>query len=352
VTRRRYGTGSLYKRGNTWWIAYHVQGKHVRESARTSVRREAEAFLRERLHGVDQGKATPTTARTTLADLERLVVNDYKAQGRRTTRNVRQAFKHLAAHFGSERKAREITGADVEAYKAARLGSGAAHATVNAELAQLRRGFRLAIRHGLLATRPDFSLRTPRNARQGFFEADDLASLLPHLPDWLAPVVRFMYLTGWRRTEVLTLEWRQVDRRRRIIRIEATKNDEPRTLPYGPLPELGAILDEQWARHEAYQAGDRLVPWVFPGARGGRIHDYSAAWKRATATAGLVGRIPHDFRRTAVRNLERAGVPRSVAMQITGHKTESIYKRYAIVNERDVADGLAKLAEANRGPGA
>ncbi len=54
-------------------------------------------------------------------------------------------------------------------------------------------------------------------------------------------------------------------------------------------------------------------------------------------------RLDHDFRRTAVRRMERAGVPRSVAMKVTGHKTEAIYERYAIVAERDIADGLRKV---------
>ncbi len=58
----------------------------------------------------------------------------------------------------------------------------------------------------------------------------------------------------------------------------------------------------------------------------------------------MAGRIPHDFRRTAVRNLERAGVPRSVAMKLTGHKTENVYRRYAIVSEADLSEGLKKLA--------
>ena len=65
-------------------------------------------------------------------------------------------------------------------------------------------------------------------------------------------------------------------------------------------------------------------------------------------TAGLSGRIPHDFRRTAVRNLERAGVPRSAAMAMVGHKTEAIYRRYAIADESMLRDGAEKLAALHR----
>ena len=68
------------------------------------------------------------------------------------------------------------------------------------------------------------------------------------------------------------------------------------------------------------------------------------AWRRACQRAGVPGRFVHDLRRTAVRNFERAGVPRSVAMKLTGHKTESVYRRYAIVSERDLAEGVQKLA--------
>lgn len=85
------------------------------------------------------------------------------------------------------------------------------------------------------------------------------------------------------------------------------------------------------------------MPHVFH-RDGEAIRDYNTAWRNACKRAALPGRIMHDFRRTAVRNMERAGVSRSVAMKLSGHKTEAIYKRYAIVSERDLADGVARLS--------
>ena len=104
------------------------------------------------------------------------------------------------------------------------------------------------------------------------------------------------------------------------------------------------MLRRQRERTEiASRATEAVVPWVFH--RDGKvIRDFRTAWARACQAAGVPGRIPHDFRRTAVRNLERVGVSRSVAMKLTGHKTESIYRRYAIVSEADLAMGVAKLA--------
>jgi len=133
-----------------------------------------------------------------------------------------------------------------------------------------------------------------------------------------------------------------------VLRLEpgTPKNGDGRTFPFAALPELAAALREQRERtREVERQAGRIIPWVFHrngagiGNRGLRL-----AWMRALKAAKLEGRIPHDFRRTAVRNLERAGVPRSVAMKLTGHRTESVYRRYAIVAEADVAEGVAKLA--------
>ncbi len=114
--------------------------------------------------------------------------------------------------------------------------------------------------------------------------------------------------------------------------------------PFSALPALAALLVAQRERTAAMaRATGRVIPHVFH-REGIPIRSYRGAWARACAATGLKGRLVHDFRRTAVRNLERAGVPRSVAMQLTGHRTESIYRRYAIVSEADLAAGVARLA--------
>jgi len=103
------------------------------------------------------------------------------------------------------------------------------------------------------------------------------------------------------------------------------------------------VKAEAWNLEDIQVAQARLVPLVF-NRSGRRIESFRRSWKKACEKAGLPGLLFHDLRRSAVRNLERAGVPRSVAMKLTGHKTESIYRRYAIVAESDLRDAGAKLS--------
>ena len=143
--------------------------------------------------------------------------------------------------------------------------------------------------------------------------------MLGHLPDYLKPVVEFAYLSGWRvRSEVLPLTWRQVDFEHGVVRLEpgSTKNDEGRTFPFTAFPALAELLRRQWDHTMALQMEQgAVIPWVFH-RNGQRIKTFRRAWKKACTRAGVPGRILHDFRRTAVRNLERASVPRSVAMKL------------------------------------
>lgn len=167
-----------------------------------------------------------------------------------------------------------------------------------------------------------------------------------HLPAHLQLLATFLYLTGWRKGEALGLTWDRVDFRAGAVRLQpgTTKNDEGRTFPFAALSPMGNLLRRQQLDTIALErATGRAIPWVFH-CNGKPLRDFRGAWRKACVAAGCAGRIPHDFRRTAVRNLERAGGPRSVAMKLTGHKTEAVYRRYAIVAEADLAAGVAKLA--------
>ena len=164
----------------------------------------------------------------------------------------------------------------------------------------------------------------------------------------------FAYHTGWRvNSEVLTLQWPQVDRTAGTVRLEpgTTKNSRGRLIKFHDLEELRGAIEDQWVIHEELRRHGVICPWVFPHTtpvrkRGQRIKTYRRSWLSACKKAGIAGRIPHDFRRTAVRNLERAGVPRSVAMQITGHLTESVYRRYDIVSDADLTAAARQLNAA------
>ena len=116
-------------------------------------------------------------------------------------------------------------------------------------------------------------------------------------------------------------------------------------LPTPQIDALRRVIEEQWQRHEALRRAGIICPWVFH-RKGKPIKSFRRAWLTACRNAGCPGRVPHDFRRTAVRNLERAGVPRKIAMAMVGHKTESVYRRYDIVTESDLHDGAAKLNAA------
>lgn len=131
---------------------------------------------------------------------------------------------------------------------------------------------------------------------------------------------------------------------RRRHHVGTTKNRDGRTFPL--TPELRATLEAQRAATDTLQRkSGSIIPWVFHRTKGARpLKGFTKAWRAACIAAGVPGRIPHDFRRTAVRNLERAGVPRSTAMAMVGHRTEAIYRRYAIVDEVMLREGGAKLA--------
>jgi integrase len=343
---KQRGLGGVYRRGTIWWVYYSFRGTPYRESSGSPVRTVALKLLKRRYAETGKGQLTgPDIEKTTLDDLLRFVEDDYKANDHKSIQSVRSSAKRLQEFFGPA-LAVDLTYDRLIQYGNARRDAGRTPRTVQKELNMLKRGFNLGRKAGR-AVPPPFPTITVSNARTGFFEREDFEAVRLHLPSEIQPVVTFAYFTGWRiNSEILPLQWKQVDWTAGTVRLEpgTTKNDEGRMFPFAVLPELADVLKRQWEHTKALQrATGCLIAPVFH-RDGISIKDYRGAWDKACESAKVVGRIPHDLRRTAVRNLERAGVPRSVAMKLTGHKTESVYRRYAIVSEADLNEGLKKLA--------
>ncbi|HEY2955520.1 MAG TPA: tyrosine-type recombinase/integrase [Candidatus Eisenbacteria bacterium] len=345
---RARGLGRVYRRGNVWWVEYWFRGRQHRESARSSDRKDAMRLLRQRQAEIGTGRLIgPDVAGTTFEDLAEMLVADYEINERKSLPAMTDRVAKLREYFG-ERHPGDITSDNVTAYVRSRKTASAA--TVRYELAMLKRMFRLGLRSGKVRDIPEFPTIEVRNARKGFFEPDDFERVAGGLAEDLGDFVRFAYLTGWRRGEISGLTWRQVDFSAQVVRLEpgTTKNGEGRSFPFETFPELAGLLRKRRDRTAAVErALGRIVPWVFNRV-GKPVKSFRKAWAKACAAAGVPGRLVHDLRRTAVRNLERAGVPRSTAMQLTGHRTEAVYRRYAIVSEGDLVVGVGRLAALHR----
>jgi integrase len=341
------GQGRVFRRGEIWWVAFSHRGREYRESSKSGNRTDALKLLRRRLGELGIGRFVgPAAERVTIEALLDLVEADYELKQRRSLKRVHHARVPLLEEFGPD-TALEVGLPRLEDYVARRRRDGAALATIQYELAILRRGFTLAVRRQLLPFRPAFPTLQIDNARQGFFEREGLEKVRAALPEALRNVVTFAYLTGWRvPSEVLPLTWDRVDFTAGVVRLDVrtTKNGAGRTFPFDVLPELADLLRRQRLYTDMFEAtGGEKIAHVFHRA-GRPIRDFSHAWRKACTAVGLAGRIPHDFRRTAARNLLRAGVPESWAMQLTGHKTAAIFRRYAITNEADLREAVTRLA--------
>lgn len=329
-----------------YWIRFRQHGKTVRQSTETTSEPKARACLREREGKVALNIPVNVKAdRLTLAEASELIRNDYVANGHKSVGTLELRLAHLFGHFDPSTRVSWIQTGDVEKYKAARLGAGAAAATVNREISILARLAELARRQFGLVVPFVVTKLTERNAREGFFEEDAFAAVCRRLRPELAALATVAKLTGWRKSELRSRQWRHVDFASGWLRLEPeeTKNRDGRMFPL--IPELRAALEGQRGRVDAIQkATGRLIPWVFCRDDGAPVGDFKKAWTTAKKQAGVPGRLFHDFRRTAVRNLIRAGIPETVAMKLTGHRTRSVFQRYAIVEEGMLREAGERLA--------
>lgn len=285
--------GELRKRGKTWWIRYYRNGQRHEESSHSDKREVARDLLRRREGAIADG--VPVTAKINRFRFDAAakdLVTEYKVNNRRSLDELeRRIEKHLAPFFGGRRMA-SITTTDIRTFIADRQSAteitkkaytitrkdgatitvpeqrwstdGISNAEINRELTILKRMFTLAMQAGKLLHRPHIPMLEERNTRKGFFEPEMLFTVLKQLPEPLRPVIEFAYITGWRiPSEVLTLEWRQIDFDAGEVRLdpETTKNRDGRVFPM--TDDLRALLKARQVEHQRLKLAGQLVPWVF-----------------------------------------------------------------------------------------
>lgn len=330
---RRRGSGSLYRQPGqkVWTLQYYQDGRQRKESSRTEDRAEAQRLLNKRLYQIDQGE-TITTTRVRCQQLFEDLIKDTEARGKNPY-DHRKHWRHLGPRFAG-RFAASVTSSDIAEYRVMRRE--AQPSTINRELATLRRVFNLATEQTppKLTTVPHFTMGKEDNVRTGFLDPSDYDAVVAAATEtWLRAIFEIAYRYGWRKGE-LPMRVRQADFEANVLRLDRSKNGEGREVTMTPTIRL--LL-------AACARGKGPDDFLFTRADGKPVLDFRVAWRKLTAAAGVPDLMLHDLRRTAVRNMVRAGTPEKVAMTITGHKTRSVFERYNVISQADIKQAVARM---------
>ena len=257
---------------------------------------------------------------------------------------AQELVNRLSDQFSGFRT-RLITTRHLLAYIDRRLSDGVTPATINRELAALKRMFRLATRQTppLVSTIPHIPRLKEHNVRQGFFTDEEYTILRAALPDHLKVPFILAYWTGMRMGEVLMLRWDQMDLSEGLVRLEpgTTKSGRGRLIPFRRGLPCGA--------------SGRTRPAVdIPRLRGSALSRERLAriqkklWDKICQRVGLNDKLFHDLRRSAIRNMVRRGISERIAMEISGHRTRSVFDRYDIVSEADIREARTRMNQVHR----
>ena len=353
---RQRGRGRIFHRVGSpyYWCAYYLRAKEFRESTHTTDLKKAQKFLDRRLKavGADQiGKGPfvgPQQERLTINQLLDALEADYRIRGVNSPQ-FRSHLAHVRAHFGFQR-AVDVTDEMIDEYIEQRRAAGAKNATINRSTQPLRQAYQLAIDRKRLTSMPKIRrLDESDNVRQGYFEANEFRCVVSHLPEYLQDFALYSYLTGWRKNSVANLSWSAVNDGGILLPAKYWKGREPQFMPIEG--ELADIFERRRAaRAVRTESGIILTDLVFH-RDGRRVGDFRKAWSTACRLTGVSGRLFHDLCRCCARNLDKAGVPRRVAMEVMGRKTESIYLRYRIVDSAEKRTALRQVQKYLRDVG-
>ena len=352
--KRARGNGGVFqvKGSRFWWISYQLNGKTNRESSGELTKTAAAGKLKARLLAIGNGNFLgPRIEKITVDELYEDLVQDYRINGQAVEWAESVWNVHLKDFFPGMRAA-NLGSNQIAAYVEKRRKENTAPATVNRELALLRRAFSIAF-----DAEPQKVSRIPKfrrfitsekgNERRGFVEEPQYRKLMDAAgPLWLRGLMAIAYNFGFRRGELLgnpkkgtePMRCSQVDLLAGTVTLYSgeTKNDEGRTV---------ALTEECRLLLTELRRGKKPEDYLFTREKGEVIKDFRGTWDKLTEAAGVPGLLFHDFRRSSVRNMIRRGVPQKTARTVSGHKTDAVFSRYNIVSEDDIRDAARRIEE-------
>lgn len=338
---RPRGSGSIYQNGSAvWWVKFYVRGIARRESSHSTDRKVAENLLKRRLAEVETKTYIPRT-NVKVDELISDLFAEYRQQRRKSIKTAEWRWKKHLEPFFRKLPADDLNTDLAQRYCAKREAEEASGASINRELAVLKRAFHLAMKRTPPKVRscPVIPMYKESAPRTGFLEDAQytpLATECSKVGLWLRALLTTAYSLAFRKGELLSLRVKQIDLATGTIRLEAgtTKNGEGRVVKM--TREVQTLLT-------ACAIGKKPDDFVFTRQSGKPVAGFRKIWKAVCTRAGVPDLLFHDLRRSGVRNLRRLGVQESVAMRISGHKTRSVFERYNIVDEADLADAASRL---------
>jgi integrase len=379
--RRQRGTGSIYlpPESTIWAYQIYVNGKRERGSTGQRNKRAAEAFVSKKLAEYYVGLSSPDILKVKVSELVDDILLQHTNNGNRSVCDDKSRWKnHLTPFFGHLR-ATQVSSELIDRYinhrklQKTRSGRPPENGTINRELALLKAAFN----HGTEQTPPKvrfvphFNMLEENNIRRGFLQDEQYLRLSRECAVegiWLVGLFEIAYAYGWREDELLTLRVGQLDLMAKIIDLGETKNGDQRMI---------TMTEHVFQVLVRCVAGKKPEDFVFTRDDGSPVKDFRQSWWNASIRSGL-GRFQcreceqivsegrkcamchakkkakyfglhfHDLRRTGIRNMSRKGIPEKVGMLISGHKTDSVYRRYNIIDMEVVKAATAKIDQHQR----
>jgi integrase len=336
--RGKRGQGSVYqpKNSRNWWIKFSTNGRVTQKSAETESRREALDFLKAEILKHANGDAAVDSGKVTVDDLYSVLLRDYEINQKAHWWAKLNWTKHLEPFFGGM-QAKNVGTETLSRYIEARRKENAANGSINRELSLLQRAFMLGYEsQPRKVARPlRFHRLAESKPRQGFIEAKQYDALAANCSDlFMRSMLALAYSFGFRKAELLTLKVSDVNLLADTVQLRDSKNGEARKV---------SLTQDAKNLLAACIAGKNPEDAVFTRGKGKAVADFRGTWDKITLAAGVPGLLFHDLRRSAVRNMVRAGIPEVVCMKVSGHKTRNVFDRYNITSERDLADAARKI---------